>query len=114
MAAVEKAYTSYIAPECFPSCVLFIEMSPGIVDVNVHPAKLEVKFSNEKPVFEAVYYAVRQALEENTERPEIVVQKTNGVRMSDAFIPVEREQSLKARQISIEQSAPKTIPTGIQ
>ena len=40
MAAIEKAYTSYIAPDCFPTCVLFLEMNPGIVDVNVHPAKL--------------------------------------------------------------------------
>lgn len=110
-AAIEQAYTSYMPSEKFPVCVLFLTLNPTRVDVNVHPAKLEVKFSNEKPVFEAVYYAVRQVLEENTERPEIVVQKTNGVRMSDAFIPVEREQSLKARQISIEQSAPKTIPT---
>ena len=106
-AAIEQAYTSYMASEKFPVCVLFLTLNPTRVDVNVHPAKLEVKFSNEKPVFEAVYYAVRQALEENIERPEIVVQKTKGVRMSDAFIPVEREQSLKARQISIEQPAAK-------
>ena len=115
-AAIEQAYTSYMSSEKFPVCVLFLTLNPTRVDVNVHPAKLEVKFSNEKPVFEAVYYAVRQALEENTERPEIVVQKNNGVRMSDAFIPVEREQSLKARQISIEQPVPKapqinTAPT---
>ena len=108
-AAIEQAYTSYMASEKFPVCVLFLTLNPTRVDVNVHPAKLEVKFSNEKPVFEAVYYAVRQALEDNTERPEIVVNKTNGVRMSDAFIPVEREQSLKARQISISQPAPSTL-----
>lgn len=112
-AAIEQAYTSYMASEKFPVCVLFLTLNPTRVDVNVHPAKLEVKFSNEKPVFEAVYYAVRQALEENTERPEIVVQKNNGVRMSDAFIPVEREQSLKSRQIAIEQPPVKVthVPT---
>jgi len=90
--------------EKFPVCVLFISLNPGRVDVNVHPAKLEVKFSNEKPVFEAIYYAVRQALEQNTARPEIEMTKgaSAGVRMSDAFIPVERERSLKSRQISIE------------
>ena len=101
-AAIEQAYTSYMPSEKFPVCVLFLSLNPSRVDVNVHPAKLEVKFSNEKPVFEAVYYSVRQTLEENTARPEIVVQKTNPVRMSDAFIPVEREQSLKTRQISID------------
>ena len=58
-AALEQAFTSFIAPEKFPCCVLFIGLNPTRVDVNVHPAKLEVKFTNEKPVFESVYYAVR-------------------------------------------------------
>lgn len=101
-AAIEQAYTSYMPSEKFPVCVLSLSLNPSRVDVNVHPAKLEVKFSNEKPVFEAIYYSVRQALEDNTSRPEIVVQKNSGVRMSDAFVSVEREQSLKSRQIKIE------------
>ena len=50
-AALEQAYTSYVPPEKFPCCVLFLNINPQAVDVNVHPAKLEVKFSNEKPVF---------------------------------------------------------------
>jgi len=104
-AAIEQAYTSYMPSEKFPVCVLFLTLNPNRVDVNVHPAKLEVKFSNEKPVFEAVYYAVRQALEENTSRPEIVVGKTGGMRVSDAFTSVERQQSLKARQIAIDLGA---------
>ena len=110
-AAIEQAYTSYMPSEKFPVCVLSLSLNPTRVDVNVHPAKLEVKFSNEKPIFEAVYYAVRQALEENTTRPEIVVQKTNSVRMSDAFAPVERQQSLKARQISIDHASVRPAPT---
>ena len=75
MAALEQAYCSYIPPEKFPVCTLFIDINPRAVDVNVHPAKLEVKFSNEKPVFEAVYYAIKQALESNTVRPDIPVEK---------------------------------------
>lgn len=106
-AAIEQAFVSYMPSEKFPVCVLFVSLNPGRVDVNVHPAKLEVKFSNEKPVFEAIYYAVRQALEQNTARPEIEMPKTaSGVRMSDAFIPVEREKSLKARQITIDTPTP--------
>lgn len=70
-AALEQAYTSFIAPEKFPCCVLTIEIDPSLVDVNVHPAKLEVKFSDERAVFEAVYYAVRDALENSTEKPEL-------------------------------------------
>ncbi len=111
-AAIEQAFTSYMPSEKFPVCVLFISLNPARVDVNVHPAKLEVKFSNEKPVFEAVYYAVKQALEKNTTRPEMNVPSTSGLRMSDAFIPIEREQSLKARQISID--TPRQGPQSVR
>ena len=71
MAAIEQAYTSYIPPEKFPGCVVYIDIAPNTVDVNVHPSKLEVKFSNERPVFDAIYHSVRTALAENTERPQI-------------------------------------------
>ncbi len=71
MAAIEQAYTSYIPPDKFPGCVIYIDIAPNTVDVNVHPSKLEVKFSNERPVFDSIYHAVRTALAENTERPEI-------------------------------------------
>ena len=74
-AALEKAYTSYIAPECFPAAVISLSMSPASVDVNVHPAKLEVKFSDERPVFEAVYHTVRRALESAAYRPEMTLGK---------------------------------------
>lgn len=70
-AAIEKAYTSYMAPECFPVCVLLLEINPALVDVNVHPSKLEVKFSDERVVFETVYYTVKSALEEHEYRPEM-------------------------------------------
>ena len=106
-AAIEQAYVSYMPSEKFPVCVLFIDLNPTRVDVNVHPAKLEVKFTNEKPVFEAIYYAVKQSLEKNTARPEMDLPKSNGVRMSDAFVPVEKEQSLKARQITIDMQKPR-------
>ena len=71
MAAIEQAYTSYIPPEKFPGCVIYIDIAPNTVDVNVHPSKLEVKFSNERPVFDAIYHSVRTALAENIERPQI-------------------------------------------
>ena len=71
IAAIEQAYTSYLPPEKFPCCVLNLTINPSIVDINVHPTKLEVKFANEKPIFEAIYHTVRTALVENTSRPEI-------------------------------------------
>ena len=102
-AALEQAYTSYIASEKFPCCVLFLEIDHRLVDVNVHPAKLEVKFSNEKPVFETVYYAVRTALERNSSRPDIDVFSQKR-RVTDAYVPVEdgRRESMKSRQVEAE------------
>ncbi len=70
-AALEQAYTSYIAPGKFPAAALFLTIAPGAVDVNVHPAKLEIRFSDERPVFEIVYHAVRGALTEAAYRPEL-------------------------------------------
>ena len=70
-AALEQAYVSRIPAEKFPFCVLNIELNPAAVDVNVHPAKLEVKFSNEKIIFDVVYYAVKSALEATSTRPEL-------------------------------------------
>ena len=61
-AALEEAYGSYIPKGKFPAAILHIEIDPHTVDVNVHPSKSEVKFSNERAIFEAVYYAVRSVL----------------------------------------------------
>ena len=107
MAALEQGYTSYLPPERFPACVLFLEIAPARVDVNVHPAKLEVKFSNEKPVFDAIYYAVRTALETDTTRPTFSfgAVSTPKARVSDARVPIEEgpRQGLASRQLSYDQ-----------
>ena len=87
--AIEKAYTSYIAPEAFPCCVLFIEMNPAMVDVNVHPAKLEVKFADERSVFEMVYYTIKNALEKHEYRPEMEFAKAKADKnYVGAFVPI--------------------------
>ncbi|MBO5716181.1 MAG: DNA mismatch repair endonuclease MutL [Clostridia bacterium] len=88
IAAIEQAYTSYLAPEKFPCCVLNLTINPSTVDINVHPTKLEVKFANEKPVFEAIYHSVKTALEENTTRPEIQI----GANKKDSFSRMSSEQ----------------------
>ena len=61
-AALERAYKDAIMVGKFPACVLNIELPLEMVDVNVHPAKTEVRFSNERPVFDAVYYAAKNAI----------------------------------------------------
>lgn len=61
-AALEEAYKGSIMVGKFPACVLHLKLSFEAVDVNVHPAKLEVRFVNERPIFDAVYHAVKSAL----------------------------------------------------
>lgn len=63
MASMENAYKNSIMVGKFPSCVLNIIIPPDFVDVNVHPAKTEVRFSDERRVSSAVYYAVKSAIE---------------------------------------------------
>ena len=130
-AAIEQAYVSYLPPDKFPVCVLNIEINPMLVDVNVHPAKLEVKFSNEKPVFEAIYYSVRAALTRNVARPEIKTERmaptpvqvaptvraevtnTSAPRLSDSEIPIRegREESVARRQLALDVQTPKVAET---
>lgn len=70
-AALEQAYKNSSMVGKFPCCVLKIEIPFEQVDVNVHPAKTEVRFADERRVFSAVYYAVKNALEMGDTRPEI-------------------------------------------
>ncbi len=72
-AALEQAYKNSAMVGKFPCCVLFIDIPASLVDVNVHPTKMEVRFSNEKAVFSSIYYAVKTALAKGDTRPEIPV-----------------------------------------
>lgn len=122
MAALEQAFCSYLSPDKYPTCVMNLTLNPARVDVNVHPAKLEVKFSNEKMIFEAVYYTVRHALEQNEVRPELKIAEPKremasvaaSRRVSDAFAPVQdrKEESVARRQIGISTPAPAPQASG--
>lgn len=68
-AALEQSYHERIMKGKFPACLLFVNLNPMQVDVNVHPAKTEVKFVNEKQLFNAVYVAVTTALDNDLSRP---------------------------------------------
>ena len=61
-AAVENAYTNMIMTGKFPACVLLIDLPPHNMDVNIHPTKAEVRFTNEKSVSDAIYFAVKNAM----------------------------------------------------
>ena len=71
IAALEEAYRNQIMVGKFPACVLHLTLPATAVDVNVHPAKTEVKFLNEKSVFDCVHYGVLGALNKTPDRPQV-------------------------------------------
>ena len=108
-AALEQAYASKIPADKFPFCVLNIELNPAAVDVNVHPAKLEVKFANEKLIFDAVYYAVLSALEADAIRPEFTLPAAKNQpyvspaaqnTLKNAFVPLD-QRGRRSQQVRL-------------
>ena len=75
VAALEEAYRNQIMVGKFPSCVLHLKLPANALDVNVHPAKTEVKFLSEKAVFDCVHYGVLAALNKTQDRPQVQFSK---------------------------------------
>jgi len=73
--AVEEAYRNQLMVNRYPVVVLHLHINPSLVDVNVHPTKMEVKFSDEQQVYQAVYWAVKNALYAKPNIPEITLPK---------------------------------------
>ena len=71
ISALEEAYRNQIMVGKFPACVLHLTLPAGAVDVNVHPAKTEVKFLSEKAAFDCVHYGVLAALNKTPDRPQV-------------------------------------------
>lgn len=94
IAAVEQAYKNSAMVGKFPAFVLYLEIPFDTVDVNVHPAKTEVRFSDEKRIFDAVYASVKNALTVGDTRPEIKLNKTT-------FNPFQRVTANEYRQQAI-------------
>ena len=78
IAAFEEAYRNQIMVGKFPACVLHLNMPANTLDVNVHPAKTEVKFLNEKAVFDCVHYGVLGALNKQPDRPQVEFKHASG------------------------------------
>lgn len=99
-AALEEAFKSYIPRGKYPGCVLFVTLPFELTDVNVHPAKTEIKFASERDVFHAVYYGVKSLLET---APDRIITGT------ETDIPAEEVLLFSARQ-PIAQPAAESKP----
>ncbi len=82
--AVMNAFEEVIAPDSFPMYVLFIDLDPAQIDVNVHPTKQEIKFEDEKIVYAFVQAAVKHALAQFSITPTLAFDIDAGIQQSDA------------------------------
>ena len=107
IAAVEQAYKNSAMIGKFPVFVLYVNVPFDTVDVNVHPAKTEVRFSDEKRIFESVYASVKNALSQGDTRPEIKMTQPT-------FNRFERMTTEQFKQTVIKTEAPKEVVTPIK
>ena len=110
-AALEEAFRNTIMVGKFPSCVLCVNTDPSQVDANIHPTKTEVRFTNEKIVFDAVYFAVKNALMGYDESREIKL-NTAPVRAENIPQPERARSSepLRTASAQVIEEPPKTMP----
>lgn len=101
--AVEDAYKSYIMTDRYPAFILFIDINPHLVDINVHPTKLEVRFVDEGAIRESVYFCVKNKLESrlNPIKEDFVQVQENYEKQiaKNAFAPVEKNDEFKQQEI---------------
>ena len=98
--ALEEAYRNQIMVGKFPACVLHLTLPANTVDVNIHPAKTEVKFLSEKSAFDCVHYGVLGALNKQTDRPQ--------VQFKPQPAPAAQQTSFAKPQSPISQAAKRT------
>ena len=97
LVALEEAYKNQIMAGKFPACVLNIQANAQSVDVNVHPAKTEVRFANEKLIFNAIYYCAKSALTEGDSRVQANIEQKSKQFVQKQYMP----QPVSGKQIKI-------------
>ncbi|MBQ7957093.1 MAG: DNA mismatch repair endonuclease MutL [Clostridia bacterium] len=93
--ALTESYRNSIMAGKFPACVINLTVPNEAVDVNVHPSKLEVRFANEKAVYDCIYYGVKNALNKEKERPQVELEKVLSnpkFAKPQMFVPEKAEQ----------------------
>jgi DNA mismatch repair protein MutL len=113
MAAMEEAYKNQRMVGKFPGCVLHLRTKLNAVDVNVHPAKTEVKFGGERAVFSAVYHAVLSALEGDPSHPQAVLKNVEIPQVRRQDTVTENQMRIGAAgEGSLSQPAADSSPRG--
>ncbi len=110
-AALNEAYKNSIMVGKYPACVLFIEIMPELLDVNVHPAKTEVRFSNEKAIFDLIYYAAKNAITNDASRPQVQLKSRPNTDILQPPVPETVQTDLYSFNSEIAKSEPPVEET---
>lgn len=106
--ALDNAYKNRIMVGKYPSCVLFLTVNPRTVDVNVHPAKTQVRFSSEKSVYDAVYFSAVAALDKKDTPVEVKTQIKDTAPLFTSKTQINQVEMPKEKiSLSIDTSEPK-------
>ena len=89
--ALEEAYSSLVMNGKFPVCILKLTIPPENVDVNIHPTKAEVRFSNENEVFNAVFFSVKNALMQSGLMYDFDFEKTKNSKINPSEKTIKQE-----------------------
>ena len=119
MVALEQAFKGALMVGKFPACILHLELSFQAVDVNVHPSKLEVRFLNERPIFDAIYHGVKTALNQG-DTPSILtfssekkkmdpVKKVLETPMEQTRLPLSKQEPIVSQSILTSNTSKKPI-----
>lgn len=115
--ALTESYRNSIMTGKFPACVINLTVPNETVDVNVHPSKLEVRFANEKAVYDCIYYGVKNALNKEKERPQVELEKVLSnpkFAKPQMFVPEKAEQIKFTHQKQEQKPAEKKEAVRIQ
>ncbi|MBR4622386.1 MAG: DNA mismatch repair endonuclease MutL [Ruminococcus sp.] len=108
--ALEEAYRNQIMVGKFPACVLNIDASPQIVDVNVHPTKIEVRFSDDKLIYESIYFAIKDALLKNDKPVEMELERKRHFTDSQLYNVPQKPQGEQLRFVVSDNENPAPDP----
>ncbi|HWQ50424.1 MAG TPA: DNA mismatch repair endonuclease MutL [Terriglobales bacterium] len=112
--AVEEAVAGRVPAGRYPACVIVIDLPPELIDVNVHPQKLEVRFANERAVFDAVSGSVRSAFDGRSAPPELRFASAGQSLAHSAPPPAPRNEPMSAEVPLFAQNPPPAVPVFAQ